>query len=128
MDIHGIKQLGSKHFNVPVELLEHKTRKRRIVIARHAIMALAIKNTKMTLEAIGDDFGGRDHSTVIHARDTVGDMLDTNESIEFNNEWVGFKQVWRSLVEKFYEEKIKQLTEERAKEAEEKAKQIINND
>ncbi len=113
MDIHAIKQLGSNHFNVPVELLEHKTRKRRIVIARQAIMVLAIRNTKMTLGAIGDDFGGRDHSTVIHARDTVGDMLDTNESIEFNNEWVGFKQVWRSLVEKFYEEK---------------AKQIINND
>ena len=49
-----------------------------IVIARHLSMYLAKNLTNNSLKAIGNNFGGRDHSTVIHAVQTVNDMYDVD--------------------------------------------------
>lgn len=76
--VEYIQQLVAKHFDVPVEKLADKTRKRQIVIARQLSMYLAKKMTDKSLKAIGETFGGRDHSTVIYSCNAVQDLLDTN--------------------------------------------------
>ncbi len=73
-----IQNLVAEHFKVPVEKLAGKTRKRSIVIARQLSMYLAKNMTNQSLKAIGDNFGGRDHSTVIYSCKTVQDLLDTD--------------------------------------------------
>ena len=76
--IEFIQQLVADHFSVPVEKLAGETRKRQIVIARQLSMFLAKNLTDKSLKAIGERFGGRDHSTVIYSCKTVQDLLDTD--------------------------------------------------
>jgi chromosomal replication initiator protein len=73
-----IQQLVAEHFGVPVDKLHHETRKRNIVVARQLSMFLAKKMTNKSLKTIGDNFGGRDHSTVIYSCKAVQDMMDTD--------------------------------------------------
>jgi chromosomal replication initiator protein len=76
--VEFIQQLVAEHFNVPVDKLHHETRKRNIVIARQLSMYLAKKLTNKSLKSIGEQFGGRDHSTVIYSCKAVQDMMDTD--------------------------------------------------
>jgi chromosomal replication initiator protein len=76
--VEYIQKLVADHFDVPVETLAGKTRKRQIVIARQLSMYLAKNLTGKSLKAIGENFGGRDHSTVIYSCKTVQDLLDTD--------------------------------------------------
>ena len=76
--IDNIKQLVSDHLKVPVEKIQGKTRKREVVMARQLSMYLAKHHTNSSLKAIGDNFGGRDHSTVIYSCKTVEDLIDTD--------------------------------------------------
>ena len=73
-----IQNLVADHFSVPVAKLAGKTRKRSIVIARQLSMYLAKNLTNKSLKAIGENFGGRDHSTVIYSCKAVQDLLDTD--------------------------------------------------
>lgn len=73
-----IKNLVAEHFDVPVEKLGGKTRKRQFVIARQLSMYLAKNLTGKSLKAIGQMFGGRDHSTVIYSIKTVQDLMETD--------------------------------------------------
>ncbi len=77
-----IQNLVAEHFKIPVETLKSKTRKRQIVIARQLSMFLAKKMTQASLKKIGETFGGRDHSTVIHALRAVENMLDTDPAFK----------------------------------------------
>lgn len=76
--VEFIQELVAEHFSVPVEKLHHDTRKRNVVIARQLSMYLAKKMTNKSLKAIGETFGGRDHSTVIYSCKAVQDMMDTD--------------------------------------------------
>ncbi|MGK0366589.1 MAG: chromosomal replication initiator protein [Saprospiraceae bacterium] len=78
ISVEFIQDLVANHFDVPVEKLSGKTRKRHVVVARQLSMYLAKKMTDQSLKAIGDMFGGRDHSTVIYSCKTVQDLLDTD--------------------------------------------------
>ena len=80
--VEFIQKLVADHFNVPVEKLAGKTRKRSIVVARQLSMYLAKNLTNKSLKAIGSQFGGRDHSTVIYSCRTVQDLLDTDMTIK----------------------------------------------
>ena len=73
-----IKKIVSDHLEVPMEKLQGETRKRQIVIARQLSMYLAKNMTNASLKAIGEQFGGRDHSTVIHSCKAVQDLMDTD--------------------------------------------------
>ena len=66
----------SKHRDKKSVVLQ--TRKRGIVIARQLSMYLAKNLTNKSLKAIGENFGGRDHSTVIYSCKAVQDLLDTD--------------------------------------------------
>ena len=56
-----------------------KSRKRNIVQARQLSMYFSKKYTKAPLITIGEQCGGKDHATVIHALKTVANLLDTNK-------------------------------------------------
>jgi len=73
-----IQKLVAEHFEVSVDVLQGKTRKRSIVIARQLSMYLAKNLTDKSLKAIGENFGGRDHSTVIYSCKTVQDLMETD--------------------------------------------------
>jgi chromosomal replication initiator protein len=78
ISVDNIKLLVAKYFDVPVEKLHSKTRMREVVMARQLSMYLAKNYTNSSLKVIGDSFGGRDHSTVIHSLKAVQDMMDTD--------------------------------------------------
>ena len=65
-------------FDIPS--LKEVSRKREIVICRQFIMVIAKKTTKMSLAAIGEKYGGKDHATVLHALKTIPNVINQNES------------------------------------------------
>jgi len=76
--IDTIQKMVCEYFDVPYDKLLQKTRKREIVQARQITMFLAKAFTKNSLKTIGEHFGGRDHTTVIHSCQTVKDLMDTD--------------------------------------------------
>ncbi|MEY5068386.1 MAG: chromosomal replication initiator protein DnaA [Bacteroidota bacterium] len=77
-----IQKLVCEYFEVPIEMVKSQTRKREIVQARQISMYLAKSHTKTSLKSIGAFFGGRDHSTVIYACQTVEDLIDTDKKFK----------------------------------------------
>lgn len=67
-----------RKFNLSMEVLQSKTRKRKIVFPRQLCMYLIYTYTKTNLLDIGRKFGGRDHTTVIHAKEVILDLIDNN--------------------------------------------------
>ena len=76
--IDYIQKTVAEYFHLKVEDLKDKTRKKEIVIARQVAMYFSKEYTNHSLKSIGYHFGGRDHSTVIHAVQSVNDMIDVN--------------------------------------------------
>ncbi len=75
-----IIEIVAESFSTSSEYIVGKSRKREIVVARHAAMYLAKEFTHRSLKSIGLHFAGRDHSTVIHAVKAVQDRLETEAS------------------------------------------------
>ena len=82
--IETIQKMVCEFFDVPYDKLLQKTRKREIVQARQITMFLAKAFTKNSLKTIGEHFGGRDHTTVIHSCQTVKDLMDTDSLFREN--------------------------------------------
>jgi chromosomal replication initiator protein len=82
--IDTIQKMVCDYFDVPFDKLLQKTRKREIVQARQITMYLAKAFTKNSLKTIGEHFGGRDHTTVIHSCQTVKDLMDTDNMFREN--------------------------------------------
>ena len=82
--IDYIQKTVSDFFNVDTDSLKAKTRKKEIVIARQVAMYFSKDYTNHSLKSIGFHFGGRDHSTVIHAVQSVNDMLDTDAKFRYS--------------------------------------------
>ena len=80
ISIESIQALVCEYFKIQQEALKSKSRKREIVQARQISMYFAKKMTKNSLKTIGEFFGGRDHSTVIHSCQTVEDLMETDRS------------------------------------------------
>ncbi len=76
--IDYIQKTVSEYYHLKTDQLKDKTRKKEIVIARQVAMYFSKEYTNHSLKSIGYHFGGRDHSTVIHAVQSVNDMIDTN--------------------------------------------------
>lgn len=76
-----IVEVAAEYFDIEKTLLFRKSRKREIIIARHIIQYLAYKKSRLSLKRIGLLTGGRDHTTVIHAKTKVEHMLATNDDV-----------------------------------------------
>ncbi len=82
VSIDYIQKVVCDYFNIPVESLKSKTRKREIVQARQVAMYFAKTFTKNSLAIIGSIIGGKDHATVLHACRTVHNMLETDKKFK----------------------------------------------
>ena len=79
VSIDYIQKVVCDYFELPIELLKSKTRKREVVQARQIAMFFAKKMTKSSLANIGMHCGGKDHATVLHACKTVNNLVDTDK-------------------------------------------------
>lgn len=78
LSIEEIQTVVCQYLNLPVDLVRAKTRKREVVQARQIAMYFSKELTQHSLKTIGLHFGGRDHSTVIHANQTVLNQIETD--------------------------------------------------
>lgn len=78
LTIEEIQRIVCEYLNIPEELIRAKTRKQEVVNARQLAMYFSKELTNCSLKTIGLHFGGRDHSTVIHAYQTVEDLSKTD--------------------------------------------------
>lgn len=81
LSVETIQRIVSEHFQIPEDMIRAKTRKKEIALARQISMFLSKKHTNHSLKTIGLHFGGRDHSTVIHALQTVEDLVIKDKQI-----------------------------------------------
>lgn len=79
VSIDYIQKVVSDYFQMDVETLQSKTRRRHIVQARQLAMYFAKKFTKASLASIGNQIGKRDHATVLHACKTVDNLTFTDK-------------------------------------------------
>ena len=79
--IQNIQKTVAEYFKMRVSDLHSKRRNRQITRPRQMAMALAKELTTMSLPEIGDAFGGRDHTTVLHAQRKVGELLQSDTKI-----------------------------------------------
>lgn len=80
--IDYIQNVVSSYFDMDIETLCSKTRKRHIVQARQLAMFFAKKYTKASLASIGSEIGNRDHATVLHACKTIDNLIETDKQFK----------------------------------------------
>jgi chromosomal replication initiator protein len=80
--IENIQRTVAKYYNIRVADLLAKSRSRSVARPRQVAMALAKELTNHSLPEIGDAFGGRDHTTVLHACRKVLELRDTETRIQ----------------------------------------------
>ncbi len=78
LSIEELQRIVCEYFQVPPDLVRAKTRKREAVLARQVAMYFCKQYTQHSLKTIGLHFGGRDHSTVIHAINSVENLRHTD--------------------------------------------------
>jgi chromosomal replication initiator protein len=82
ISIKKIQMTVCDYFGLSQDSLGSKTRKREIVQARQIAMYLGRNLTKTSLSSIGTQIGGKDHATVLHACNTVQDLIDTDKNFK----------------------------------------------
>lgn len=82
ISIDYIQKIVCDYFNISVDALKSKTRKREIVQARQVAMYFAKIFTKNSLSVIGSIIGGKDHATVLHACRTVQNLMETDKKFK----------------------------------------------
>lgn len=92
VNVTQIQKTVGEYFGVSVESMSASTRKREIVVARQVAMYFTKELTESSLKTIGTHFGGRDHSTVIHALKAVSELVESKPK---------FKQDLEDLRKKF---------------------------
>lgn len=80
ISVDRIQKIVCEYFRIDPQLFLSASRKRELVQARQISMYLSRNLTKSSLASIGTQTGGRDHATVLHAYNTVCDLLDTDRS------------------------------------------------
>lgn len=71
----------AKHFNVKTGELTGNSRKKELVSARHITAYLLLTETNLPLKEVGNLLGGRDHTSIMHARDKVSSDINTNHTV-----------------------------------------------
>jgi chromosomal replication initiator protein len=87
ISLDNIQRMVADYFKIKISDLLSKRRNRSIARPRQVAMALCKELTDHSLPEIGDAFGGRDHTTVLHACRKIKELCDTDLSIrdDYNN-------------------------------------------
>ncbi|ATX75179.1 chromosomal replication initiator protein DnaA [Reinekea forsetii] len=81
VSVDNIQRTVAEYFKIKISDLHSKRRSRSIARPRQIAMALAKELTQHSLPEIGEAFGGRDHTTVLHACRKVKELRETNQDI-----------------------------------------------
>jgi len=76
-----VQQQTADHFHIDLQMMKAKKKTSSIALARQVAMYLSRSLTEHSLKTIGDEFGGRDHSTVIHACDLISKKMSNDPSL-----------------------------------------------
>lgn len=82
INIDFIQEKICMYYNLDLEKLYLKTRKREIVFPRQVAMYFSRNLLKKEYQFIGNKIGGKDHATVMHACRTVKNLMETNVKIK----------------------------------------------
>lgn len=82
VSIASIQQKVSKYYDVTLTDLKGKKRVRQIVLPRQIAMYLSRELTSNSLPKIGKEFGGKDHTTVLHAHEKIKKLVDSDEEVK----------------------------------------------
>lgn len=77
-----IQDVVASYYNLRIEDFKSKRRTRNVAFPRQIAMYLSRELTDLSLPRIGDEFGGRDHTTVIHAYDKISKCLEEDEALK----------------------------------------------
>jgi chromosomal replication initiator protein len=80
--VQTIQKAVAQHFDLPLETLKAKTRISQVVLARQVAITLSRDLTDLSLVQLGKRFGGRDHSTILHAIKKIERMKENNPSLK----------------------------------------------
>ncbi|MGO2603187.1 MAG: chromosomal replication initiator protein DnaA [Alkalibacterium gilvum] len=86
ISIASIQQKVSKYYQISLTDLKGKKRVRQIVLPRQIAMYLSRELTSTSLPKIGKEFGGKDHTTVIHAHEKIKKLLNEEENGEMREQ------------------------------------------
>lgn len=82
VSILDIQKTVGEHYNIRLEDFTAKKRTRAIAFPRQIAMYLSRELTDSSLPKIGSEFGGRDHSTVIHAHEKISKQLKEDQNLQ----------------------------------------------
>jgi len=82
IDVEYIQEVVGAYFSIQPDEIRAKKRTARITYARHVAMYLSRMLVDQSLKQIGEEFGGRDHSTVVHACDKISAELEENKKLK----------------------------------------------
>ena len=77
-----IQQAVAEFFNIEIDDLKAQRRTKNITLPRQIAMYLVRELTDYSLPKIGEEFGGRDHTTVIHAYEKIQDLIKTDPEVD----------------------------------------------
>jgi chromosomal replication initiator protein len=80
--IHEIQKTVGEHYSVKLEDFKAKKRTKSVAFPRQIAMYLSRELTDFSLPKIGEEFGGRDHTTVIHAHEKISKLLQTDPQLQ----------------------------------------------
>lgn len=83
LTISYIQEIVADYFNITKDTLISRRRTKAIVVPRQIAMFLSRALTDASLPKIGEEFGGRDHTTVMHALEKVSNEFDTDKKIKY---------------------------------------------
>lgn len=81
-----IQEMVCKYYNIRIDEFKSQKRTRNISYPRQIAMFLCRELTDLSLPKIGEEFGGRDHTTVIHACDKISDDIINNVNLKLTIE------------------------------------------
>jgi chromosomal replication initiator protein len=82
LTIDEIKRNVSVYYNISNEIIESKSRKHEIALARQMAIYLTKQLTTLSLKTIGSYFGNRDHTTILHSCQTIENYLVTDKNVK----------------------------------------------
>ncbi len=82
INIHEIQKIVADYYHLKLEDFKAKKRTKSVAFPRQIAMYLARELTDYSLPKIGEEFGGRDHSTVIHAGDKISNQKQIDQALE----------------------------------------------
>ena len=82
LTILDIQKAVGEHYHIKLEDFTAKKRTKSIAFPRQVAMYLSREMTDCSLPKIGDEFGGRDHTTVIHAHEKISSLLKDDQGLQ----------------------------------------------